>query len=231
MLWSAFILGFLGSFHCAGMCGPLALAKPNKTLAATFLYNIGRAITYSMFGLVVGIIGTGASWAGMQQAFSIGIGIFMLVVILFTKYRSFEFPTSSVLYKLYKPVKREIGKMMLKNSWPASIGFGLVNGLLPCGLVYAALFVASTQASLYGSSLYMLAFGVGTFPMMLSVVYFGNYISSNFRLRLNKMVPVFLGLVAVLLIFRGLNLGIPYVSPMLVQSEMVENDSIPLCNE
>lgn len=215
MGWSAFLMGFLGSFHCIGMCGPIVLALPSKGVQYKLLYNIGRTITYMLLGLAVGLIGQGAVFAGLQQSLSIGVGVVMLVIIVFTKYKHFDLPTNGVLNKIYASVKTKLAPLFKSKSFFAPLFIGILNGLLPCGLVYAALFTALSMGSIVGGANYMLFFGLGTIPIMLGLGIFSGFTTPSLRTKLNKMVPYFLALVAILLILRGLNLGIPYVSPQL----------------
>jgi sulfite exporter TauE/SafE len=215
MLWSAFVFGFLGSFHCVGMCGPIVLAVPGQSLIAKVLYNIGRAITYAVMGLLIGIIGQGFSLAGYQQTLSIIVGAAMLLIVVFTKYKHFDLPLSGAISKLWIFSKNKLTPLFKSESLGAPFLIGLINGLLPCGLVYAALFAAVAMGGMLESSLYMFVFGLGTTPLLIALAVFGNFLSPAIRARFNKVVPYFLALVAVLIILRGLNLGIPYVSPKM----------------
>lgn len=212
-------IGFLGSFHCIGMCGPLALALPVhqltgvKKYGSIFLYNAGRAATYGMLGLGFGFVGHQFSLWGFQQVISIGAGIFLLLFILS------NFSLTSRIGWLAKAnlfVQRSLGRMLSSAKNPSSFfPIGLLNGLLPCGLVYVAIAASmATMDSLAGLML-MISFGLGTFPVMAGLMLFGHLISGRARQKMNKAVPYFIGVMALILIFRGLNLGIPYLSPQL----------------
>ncbi len=213
MLWSAFLMGFLGSFHCMGMCAPIVLALPGKGVQYKLLYNIGRTITYVLLGLAVGLIGQGVAFAGLQQSLSVAVGVVMLITILFTKYKHFDLPTNGILNKVYIAVKIKLSPLFKSKSFFAPLFIGTLNGVLPCGLVYAALFTALSMGSLAGGANFMLFFGLGTIPLMFGLGVFSGFITPSLRTNLNKLVPYFLAIVAILLILRGLNLGIPYVSP------------------
>lgn len=215
MYWSAFVMGFLGSFHCIGMCGPIVLALPGKGVSYKLLYNLGRTITYSLMGLVIGLVGQGFSMVGWQQSLSIAVGVIMLLIILFTKYKHFDLPLSGGLNKLYQFVKAKLGPLLQSKSTFAPLLIGILNGLLPCGLVYAALFTAISLGGILESGYYMVFFGLGTIPIMLGLGIFSGIITPPIRTKLNKAVPYFLALVAILLILRGMNLGIPMVSPKM----------------
>ena len=208
-------MGLLGSFHCIGMCGPIVLALPGRSIVHKIFYNLGRTITYSLLGVAVGFIGQGVAFAGLQQSLSIVIGVIMLVIILFTKYKHFDLPTNGVFNKVYISIKTKLGPLLKSKSVFSPLLIGILNGLLPCGLVYAALLAALSLGSIVGSAFYMAFFGLGTFPIMLGLGLFSSVISPSIRTKLNRAVPYFLALVAILLILRGMNLGIPYVSPKI----------------
>jgi len=215
MYWSAFIFGLLGSFHCVGMCGPIVLAVPGKSILAKLSYNVGRAITYTVMGAIIGFVGEGFSLMGWQQILSVVVGGVMLLIVLFTKYKHFDLPMNGVIEKLWIYSKKRLGPLFKSQTPAAPFFIGLLNGLLPCGLVYAALFAAVSMGGITESALYMALFGLGTAPLLIALSVFGNLIKPALRIKLNNMVPYFLGLVAVLLILRGLNLGIPYISPKM----------------
>ena len=215
MYWSALVFGLLGSFHCVGMCGPIVLAVPGKSLLSKLSYNIGRAITYTIMGAIIGFVGEGFSLVGWQQTLSVGVGVAMLLIVIFTKYKHFDLPMNGVLEKMWIYSKSRLTPLFKSQSPTAPFFIGLINGLLPCGLVYAALFAAVSMGGIMESALYMALFGLGTAPLLIVISVFGNLISPAVRIKLNKSVPYFLGLVAILLILRGLNLGIPMISPKM----------------
>ena len=224
MYWSAFLMGLLGSFHCIGMCGPLVLALPSKGQLYKVSYNLGRTITYASMGALIGLIGESFAMVGLQQSLSIGVGVIMLIIVMFTKYKHFDLPMGGAVNKLYLYVKNKLGPLLKSKSVFAPIFIGILNGLLPCGLVYAALFAALSMGSISGSAIYMASFGLGTIPVMLALGLSTGLITPNLRTKLNKAVPYFLAVVAIILILRGMNLGIPYLSPMLDDSGHMEMD-------
>src|SRR5581483_11013469 len=97
----------------------------------------------------------------------------------------------------------------------SAFAFGLLNGLLPCGLVYVACAGAVASGSLISAISYMAGFGLGTVPMMFGISTVGTLFHQGLRMRFQKMIPVFLMVVAGLLILRGMALGIPFISPQL----------------
>ena len=221
MFFSAFLLGLISSFHCVGMCGPLAMSvpvqhlpTPQKSLSIV-LYHIGRIATYSLLGLLFGVLGRHIFIAGIQQKASIILGSIILFVVIYQRiFRKTFNPPFIQLFtdKLYTVIRILWGK----HSVSGIFLLGMANGLLPCGMVYFAIAGALSSVSLINSILFMFLFGVGTLPLMLSVHFTGtSLLSFSLRSRVRKLVPFFLASLGVLLILRGLNLGIPFISPIL----------------
>lgn len=227
LLWTGFLFGLLGSMHCLGMCAPLIWALPQQKDKRSIwwrnklAYNIGRTTTYASLGLLIGVLGETVSFAGFQQYLSIGTGVLMVLFLVFTKGRIPQSFSVKPLNKLVLKVKMNLSRLIQGNTFKSNALMGLYNGLLPCGLVYMALLASLSMSSLGGSALYMAVFGLGTFPMMLTAAFFGNSIKQWNQKLFSQWVPRFILLVAVLLIFRGLNLGIPYLSPKLVTTNNI----------
>lgn len=220
VLSGGLIIGLLGSLHCVGMCGPLALSLPvyhlssSKRIFALLTYNSGRIITYTTLGLVFGYAGRHLYIAGLQQGFSIGLGVFMLLMtILYYVYHRNVQP--AFLNGYNKKVQLLIGSV-LKSSSPFSfLALGMANGLLPCGMVYVAIAGALTTGSVLHSMLFMAMFGAATLPAMMALGLIGARLSLSLRHTLRRIVPYGIALMALILILRGLNLGIPFISPVL----------------
>jgi sulfite exporter TauE/SafE len=219
MLLSAVILGLLGSFHCIGMCGPIAFVLPvdrtNKVKQGyqTILYHLGRLLAYSIIGVLFGLVGKGLYLAGFQQRLSILLGILMIVIVLIPLRIFNKYNFSKPLYGFIGKVKSKLGLYLKRTSNKAIFTIGFFNGFLPCGLVYMALVGATATSEFYLGGLYMFLFGIGTIPMMTVAVYSKNMFSVNFRTRIQKAIPVFVVVIGLLFILRGMGLGIPYVSP------------------
>ena len=216
-LWTAFCLGLVGSLHCAGMCGPLALALPHlgKTSAAFLLgrvaYNLGRIVTYCVLGLIFGLIGRTLWLAGIQRWASIALGLLLLLGLFASRRLALWRPLTALVEQL----KARMSALFSRRSFGALALLGLLNGLLPCGLVYVACTGATATGGVLSGAQYMAAFGAGTVPMMLAIGLSGRLVPLSLRLRLRKVIPVSVFLLAALLILRGLSLGVPYVSPDL----------------
>jgi sulfite exporter TauE/SafE len=219
MLVSAFVLGLLGSFHCVGMCGPIAFMLPvdrTNSLKKIFqitLYHFGRLLAYSLIGLVFGIVGKSLYIFGLQQQLSIAIGILMIIVVLIP-YKTFnKYNFSKPLYKIIGKVKSALGKELKKKTPDTFLTIGFLNGFLPCGLVYMAVFAAIATGNLLDGSLYMVLFGLGTIPLMTTAIYISRFLKGSIRQHIQKAIPVFVIIIGALFILRGLGLGIPYISP------------------
>jgi hypothetical protein len=215
--WTALVLGLVGSLHCAGMCGPLALALPAASgsapgfVAGRVAYNLGRIVTYCALGLVFGLVGRTLWLAGVQRWVSIALGAALLAGLFSSRRLALWSPVTALVERL----KRRMSTLLRRRSLGALAVLGLLNGLLPCGLVYVACAGATATGGLIAGVQYMAVFGLGTVPMMLGISLSGRLIPVALRLQLRKAIPASVFLLATLLILRGLSLGIPYVSPDL----------------
>lgn len=222
---SAILLGLVGSLHCAGMCGPLAIALPlqtstptpgNISSSAAFLlgriaYNGGRIITYCLIGVIFGLAGKTFLMAGVQRWLSMSLGIALLAGLVASRRLALWQPVTTLVESL----KRRMAHLLRQRSLTALGMLGLLNGFLPCGLVYVAAAGASATGGIFSGAQYMAIFGLGTVPMMLAISLSGKLVPFTWRLKLQKAIPISVILLATLLILRGMELGIPYLSPVL----------------
>lgn len=219
MLYSAFILGLISSLHCIGMCGPIAMMLPvdrkneAKRVAQIITYHLGRLSAYAIIGLIFGLLGRGFFLAGIQQKMSIFIGLAMIIVVLIPEKIFAQYNFSKPVYKIIAKIKSSLGSQFKSKTYKSIYTIGLLNGFLPCGMVYIALFGAIAMQSASFGVLYMLLFGLGTVPLMTIVVYVNSLIRTPFRNKIQKAIPYAAVIIGVLFILRGLGLGIPYISP------------------
>lgn len=217
------LLGLVSSFHCVGMCGPLALALPVHHLQkaqqaiAIVLYNIGRVITYSLIGGLFGLAGRSIYIAGFQQWFSITIGIVILMLAILNYFLNNPL-SPKWLSSFHYTIQGLMGRLLKSPRQYHYLLLGMANGLLPCGMVYLAIAATLSASSVSESILFMASFGAGTLPAMLALSFFGVHIKLSIRQQLKKAMPYFVAGMAVLLILRGLNLGIPFVSPVMANA-------------
>ncbi|MEZ7498797.1 sulfite exporter TauE/SafE family protein [Flavobacterium sp. Arc3] len=233
MLYTAFFFGLISSFHCIGMCGPIAMMLPvdrnNPTKKGTQIltYHVGRLTAYGTIGLVFGLVGKGFFMAGIQQNLSIFIGVAMIAVILIPEKTFAKYNFSKPVFVLISKIKSTLGSQFRNKSYKSLFTIGLLNGFLPCGMVYVALFGAIAMQNAGFGVLYMVLFGLGTVPIMSSVIYINSYLTIPIRNKIQKVIPYVAVLIGVLFILRGLGLGIPYVSPSNMSLFVQEN---PQCH-
>jgi len=219
MLYTAFLFGLISSFHCMGMCGPIAMMlpvernNPAKKAIQISTYHLGRLTAYGSIGLLFGLLGKSLFLAGIQQQLSIFIGIAMILVILVPEKIFAQYNFSKPVYGWISKIKQNLGSHFKNKSFKSLFIIGLLNGFLPCGMVYVALFGAIAMQSAGFGVLYMLLFGLGTMPLMSLVVYFNSFLTVPIRNRIQKIIPYVGIVIGVLFILRGLGLGIPYISP------------------
>lgn len=223
-LIAACILGFAGSLHCLGMCGPLVIAlhsgSNKQTWNTKFVYHLGRIVVYATFGLVVGLVGKTFSFFGFQQVVAIVAGVVMLVLILWPGvFRNAKLKTTRVTQWIRSRITPRVKAHPLLTSFL----LGAVNGLLPCGLVYVALSGALITGDPWKSALFMITFGISTSPALLAAPAILQWVSRRLKLKSIKALQVGLVLVSVMIVLRGSGLGIPYISPKMAP-EKVEVD-------
>lgn len=232
---TAITIGLMGSLHCIGMCGPIAMAVPLDSKheryrwLGSFNYLLGKAITYSLLGLFSGAFAKILSMAGFQRYISILTGLLILLVFILQKvgYQSLGFERLNYQWVLI--LKKQFNKLLQEKNLMSAFLIGLVNGILPCGLVYIALAGAVGAGGWWQSMFYMFIFGVGAMPLMFVLMFFKSKMSISFRSLFQKAVPTFTVILAVLLIVRGLNLGIPYFSPKV--NTVKEKTNIECCSK
>lgn len=219
LYWVAWITGFFGSLHCVGMCGPLALsiqgnAKFLSGLLQNISYNVGRFSAYGLLGFLFGYFGqTLSSLAGWQQYLSIISGVVILLISLPRLLKKTPLWLRDLNRRLSSPISALIGKGIMRGWGHWVVGF--LNGFLPCGFVYMALAGSVATGDTGQATLFMLCFGLGTFPLMFLMGISPNLLSPKLRNHLFRYSAYFAVLVAFIFILRGMNLGIPYLSPSI----------------
>lgn len=215
------IFGLTGSLHCAGMCGPIVISLPAavnnkwKFVISRLLYNSGRIITYSLLGLIFGFAGSRIKLSGLQQMLSIITGIVILTGVIFSSGKFLYKIKISWLTELFIKFKYKFGEFYRNKSAASFLMTGILNGLLPCGFVYLALSGAMMTGDTFGGMLFMMMFGIGTVPVMMIISLLGRRLNLNLGIIRKRIIPAFTIALAVLFILRGMNLGIPYISPKL----------------
>lgn len=209
-IWAALAIGFFGSFHCIGMCGPIALALPGKNafpfqlVVGRLLYNIGRVVTYSVLGIAFGIIGKSAAVAGVQQWISVILGIGIIIGALFQFDSTEQWKKKIGLNSLYNHIEKKMRTQFNKGGTATLFTIGLLNGLLPCGFVYVGLAGSITTGTVLQGSLFMMFFGLGTIPAMMTMALAPSFISLKWRQRINNWIPYLAVSFGLYLIYRGI---------------------------
>ena len=219
MISTALFFGLISSLHCIGMCGPIAMMlpvdhhNPTKKALQILTYQLGRITSYGMLGFFFGLIGRGLFLAGFQQRLSIVVGILMILIAVLPERIFAQYNFSKPIYTIIAQLKTQLGAQFKRKSADALFTIGLLNGLLPCGMVYVALFGAVAMPNTYMSVSYMLLYGLGTIPMMSAVVYASGFVTQPFRNTIQRIIPLVTILIGTLFILRGLGLNIDYISP------------------
>lgn len=231
LIFSALALGFASGFHCIGMCGPIALSLGLTKKQATnyylqnLTYQFGRIATYSFLGAILGIVGKGFKMAGFQQYLTIGVGVLLILMAVFS-FGGKDFASRIPFFsKFLLKVKMNLGKLLQKADYRSRFTTGILNGFLPCGMVYMALTASLASGGIWQSATFMALFGLGTLPFMFTVVLVGNLMTTAFRIKILKFVPIMMIILGGLFILRGMHLGIKYISPPSESLQIIHNNS------
>jgi len=232
MVISALVFGLLGSFHCIGMCGPIAFMLPvtrdnnYKKALQVAIYHLGRLLAYSTIGIFFGLIGKSLNLFGMQQQLSIAVGIAMIALIMFPRIMG-KGQLPGPLSKVVSRLRTSLGKALKRKKLGTFFSIGLLNGFLPCGLVYMAVLGAVALGSTWNGGLYMFLFGLGTVPLMTSAIYFQGILKKVNKRHIQRLVPIAVVSIGLLFILRGMGLGIPFISPEPVEATVTTQRAHP----
>jgi sulfite exporter TauE/SafE len=196
-------------------------------LSGRALYNSGRVVTYAAMGAIFGFLGQSLLLAGWQRGLSIAAGVLILAYVVLRWLGPARWNIESAALRVLAPVQRLLGRLLREPRAGSLFVIGLLNGLLPCGLVYVALAGAAATGNGLAGAQFMAIFGVGTVPLMLAVSLIGPSLHGALRGRFQRVVPLALTVLAAMFILRGLELGIPYISPNL--TAQVEQGAAPAC--
>lgn len=228
---AAFVMGLVGSLHCLGMCGPIALALPlnrrsNWTMGEGVIsYSLGRIVTYVSLGAILALGGEGLALFVQSQYVSLILGgVLMFGFIIYYMMPSFfmKMPSNVALNFIKEKLRKLFTKSGVKNLFTV----GLLNGLLPCGLLYIALAGSLATGSLLNGMVFMAMFGLGTVPALSAVAFAPKWAGRKLNLNFNKIAPIAAFTLAILLMVRGLGLGIPYVSPKINKEQLMKEKGI-----
>lgn len=226
VLGIGFLMGLIGSAHCIGMCGPLSMALPYSQqkgftkYMAMALYHIGKIASYAMLGLIVGLFGKQIFLIDTQQSISMIIGVLMLVYVIWVYLVKINNKFNPIRF-IQIPVLKALSYLFWNKHVAVFIVIGFLNGLLPCGMVYLALGSAMSTGNAFDAAIFMAFFGIGTMPALLIVALGGQCIGFEWRRKLQTALPIFIFGMGIILILRGMNLGIPLLSPFFEANNIV----------
>jgi uncharacterized protein len=213
MVGTAFLLGLVGSLHCVGMCAPIALALPYAQeqryllLFQTLQYNFGRTFTYAFQGYLLGFLGQGLLWAGLQEILSVGLGFVFVGIALWSffllKGKRKNILSVTPFFQASSANIRRFFGFILRGPRSHFL-IGVVNGILPCGLVYWALATSVLMFSPVHSAAFMFFFGIGTMPLMMATIIGSRFVNRRVVTKFYKLIPVYQLLLGCVLIGRGL---------------------------
>jgi len=215
LYWTAISLGLLGGLHCVGMCGPLVLSLPLGTggrggaVSRTLVYHSGRLLSYAAVGFIVGTLGWGIGLASAQSKLSIASGSLLLLIALLNLNVGERLLQSRVFGRWHLLLRRRFSGLLQGGGLRSILGLGVLNGLLPCGLVYLAIFGAVNTGNAAGGAFYMLLFGMGTFPWLALVGLGGRDLLKRLRLDLRRSSAVLTAAAGIWLIWRGIHFLLP----------------------
>lgn len=210
------IMGMLGSWHCAGMCGGLMLYhfSNNRNVFFRFLiYHSSRMLGYGLLGLMFGQLGFIGSLIGWQKLLSIISGMILIYLAL-----SYFLPIGIDIFKNinFTSIISECFSFSSNRFYRYAVS-GIANAFLPCGFSLMAAIYAMTTYSLQKGMLFMLSFGMGTIPALLLVTLLAQQVS--YFKWFKYTMPVMSLIIGILLILRTMNLGIPFISPNIQMSK------------
>lgn len=217
-----FFMGLVGSIHCIGMCGPLVMALPMshqtnfQQWQSIFLYHAGKISSYTVLGILLGLFGSQLPIFGIQENLSIVLGGILLIYVAYI----FVLKPSRIIgvlkfNKLYTLIIKKMGRLFKSKNRVVFYWIGLLNGLLPCGMIYVALTSALATQNILQGGLIMAFFGLGTMPALIMMAMGGRYVGLVLRKKIQNILPFLIFGMGILLILRGMGLGIPYLSPAM----------------
>ncbi|GLR17188.1 sulfite exporter TauE/SafE family protein [Portibacter lacus] len=216
MIYVAFTLGLFGSLHCLGMCGPLAFAllpgieeRSARNYTRIIGYNSGRVASYVVLGLFMGVLSGVINISGIQKPLTLIMGVGLILLFFLSLDIEKVLFKSSKFRSIFTSYRTFITKVVQKISSQNSFLMGMLNGFVPCGLVYLALAGAMTSDGFLKSGQFMLFFGLGTFPAMFLLLASISVLDLRKRINLKSIFAVLQLLVGCFLIYRAYGINVP----------------------
>ena len=216
MLSVAFTLGLFGSMHCIGMCGALSCAlckgsevSRNKLVLNALLYQLGRVLTYMILGVLFGLVSQLLLIAELQKYISILIGVVLVLSVLTSINLEYHLNNVPMMQGYLLSIRYKLASIYNATYQRPKLILGMINGLLPCGMVYLALAGALTTGGMMDSVLFMAAFGLGTIPLMALFTVGVSSLPGRIRGFFQRALPAITFLFGVYMILRGLGIHMP----------------------
>jgi sulfite exporter TauE/SafE len=196
LLGSALVLGLLGGGHCLGMCGglmgALTLAIPpeqrGRRLRLLVAYNLGRILSYACAGLLLGLAGWAVASSPAAMALRVVAALLLIAMGLYLAGWWSGLTRIEALGRgLWRHIQPAASRLMPVSSLPRALLLGALWGWLPCGLVYSTLLWAASQGNAGYSAALMLAFGLGTWPILLATGLAAERVNAVLRRRSVRM--------------------------------------------
>jgi len=225
----ALSMGLVSSFHCIGMCGPIAMALPIQKgskiqqFTGLLVYNSGRAFTYAVLGLLLGTVGNSLVWIGYLRYLSVFSGVLLLAYVLCPSRLATYLHPPVFWQNFIQQIKKRMAERLKNRSVQSWFFLGILNGLLPCGLVYLALISSIATGGFLAGGIFMLLFGLGTLPAMMAVGFFRQWFTVSWRTKMRRLTPIMMALAGIVLVVRGLLIQYP-------DSHTNKTNSITVCH-
>lgn len=207
MFTAAFLLGLSGSLHCAGMCGPICfimMGNDNKNnMKGLVIYNSARILVYTLFGFLIGFLGASISFTSMFPYLIFGVALLLFWVGFFAFFKGNILDRIPIAENVMAFLRKVFKPFFAKRNWIGFAGMGVFNALIPCGILYTALLSSISMGSVQNSTLFMLFFGLGTAPSMLSSQYILGFLKRESYPFLKYLMPLTIIALSLFLMYRS----------------------------
>ncbi len=216
----------MGSWHCFAMCGPIAMmipgSKGKNKIFSSLLYNSGKILAYVIIGALFGIFTVFVESFKVQAIISISVGTLIAFLAIAPSFINMAERKGYKVFDSFLKLKSKLAAALNKNRLEFGFYIGFLNGFIPCGMVYIAAMGAMVQPTYSHSLLYMLFFGLGTMPMMSTIIIASSLIKKKMGTNLKKVQFAGLLLVGLILVWQG-------IQQYSTEIDAGANDHIEVC--
>jgi uncharacterized protein len=201
------VLGLAGSLHCAGMCGPLLLVIHGRMAGSRVprlgLYHASRILMYALLGIPAGYASRVLSFGVTGRTIAAIAGTLLIMAALGSAAGLYGHSIANAWSSAAVRLGGRAAMMARHHPWRSQVLLGAVNGVLPCGLVYAAVAGAAAAGTIRSAVVFMIGFGAGTLPLLGAITLSAVAVPAAARRRLRFVAPVLMALAGVLLVVRA----------------------------